>query len=701
MRRLIIAEKPMLADDIAKALIPNTNKAGGYYISDDYVIIPAFGHLMRLKDAHEYDEKYAKWNLADLPIYFEKWEAVSSDEDSKKARLNLIGKYLKEVDEVIHAGDPDDEGQLLIDEILEYFNYQGSVKRVLINDSLTANILKAFDNLEDNSVYYPLGRSAFARQMADKSFGINESRLASLKLNRKGLSIGRVQTPTLALVVNRDKEIETHKERYYYDLSFLLNLENEHQNYMKVPFTFKWNTSEEDKKIYDENVAETLSKEIANASGSVDTVVKNKTTAPPLPFNFSILASDMNKKYGYSIKETLAITQSLRDNHKAITYNRSDSQYLKEEHYQEAETVIGFVFGNIKTEYPVDYTIRSKCFNDSKTSAHHGIIPQAINVDLGRLTDKEKNVYVAVCERYIMQFLPPMEQEVSETIINIDEGVLSCKQSKTIDLGWTEHFKTDTEKEETVPFIASGSYQYQVDSSAVSKKKTSPRKRYTPATLNADMSSIAKYVTEEEMKNILKEKDKDLAGEHGGIGTSATRGDIIENLINKGFLTMEKKNIVSTPLGREFCDLLPPSLKSADTTAKWWLIQQQIKEGNKNPYDLLHSVVDEFNAHKDTSYQNAKLSVNTTEKEVIGKCFFCGADVYESHGSGAKTYYCSKYKDGCKFKLYEKTKRFNDELKITKQKASSLLQGKAVSFKLTSKAGDKYDMKLKLARNGD
>lgn len=272
----------------------------------------------------------------------------------------------------------------------------------------------------------------------------------------------------------------------------------------------------------------------------------------------------MNRLYGYSLKKTLDITQSLRDKHKAITYNRSDSQYLKLEHFNEAQSVTKIVMNNLNKDYPLTFDTMGSCFNDEFAPNHHGIIPQEKTIDINALSVEEANVYKAIAERYLMQFLPPTLAKISTTSFEINQGAFTHKSTIVIDKGWRKYF-TDDEKEKTEneeSFIEVGNYEVSNISSAIEEKETKPLAQYTEGTLVKDMTSVSKYVKDETLKQVLKNKDKDKKGENGSIGTVATRGAIIETLFNRGYITKDGKNIIATPLGKDFYILIPEKNKN-------------------------------------------------------------------------------------------------------------------------------------------
>ena len=699
---LIIAEKPELGRDIARALIGNDYKEKESVIqNDEWTIVWAYGHILELVEPSELDEKYNEWKMEDLPIYFNNWKKRPSTEEYKKKRCKQIGDLLKNADMVVHAGDPDDEGQNLVDEILDYFQYDGEVKRVYLNDNLPENIQKEFKNFLSNQEARRNGNVAYGRQMADKAFGINHSRLANLKLNTKGLSMGRVQIPTLGLVVNRDQAIANHIKQKYYELQVILDEKDSTNAKIAFDFVPDKDLCDDGNHILNKDVFVSVINHFKEKDMTAITATSEKSESVPLPFNQTELASEMNKKYGYSVKKTLDITQNLRDKYHAITYNRTDSRYLKEEHYQMAPNTVQCVLSNISVSYSDDLnlSIHSRAFDNAalKGEAHHAIIPQAIEFDTKKLTEEELNVYKAICERYLMQFLPDYKAKVYKTIINIENGRLVYKQSICVDKGWKQFFQTDSNKviDENIVFD-SGEHHMIYNSHQILEKETKPLKKYTQGSLIKDMSSIAKYVTDPQVKQALLEKDKEKKDEKGSIGTVATRPAIIETLLQRKYIQEDGKNIVSTELGREFYNIIPDELKTADITANWWLIQEKIRNGECDVNAVMQDVIDQFNRVKDDAYQGKHLTIDINKKISYGKCPMCGGDIFK----GKNNWYCSNYKEGCNFSLFKNFKRFNDVITLSDTSVKKLLQGKTIKALLTKKDGGKYKANLKLKING-
>lgn len=705
MSKLVIAEKPMLARDIARAITgKEVSESARLPISGNgYTVCACAGHLLELVEPDSIDPKWGKpWSLDALPVEVHNWPKEPTED--KKSLVEEIAGLLKTCDSVIAAGDPDDEGQLIVDELLDYLGYTGKVERVYVNDNIEKNIVKAFDNLVPNDSCRGAGNAAYARQMADMCFGVNETRLATKRLG--GLfTVGRVQTPTLGLVVMRDNAIEHHVTRKFYELSARGTSD-------AGALTFKFKPGKEllagEKHLFDTDALEALKDKLDGRDLPFETTVSKKQENPPLPYNLTVLLSDMSRRFGFTAAKTQQITQDLRDKYKAITYNRSDSQYLKEEHREQAPAVLSQAMENLGVSWPLDYSLHSKAFNDGNVTAHHGIIPQEAKAPVSKMTTDEAKVYTAICERYAMQFLPPAVYDVSESTADVDGGSLVLTAKRLVDAGFKAVFGNVSDESDGAdsdsenPLVPEGSHTLDGISCAIDEKETTPPKPYTEGTLIADMASIAKYVKDPEIREILKRKDDGKKGEHGGIGTTATRSSIIENLKNRGYLEERKGKVRATDKAKAFYALLPPEIRGADVTARWWLIQQDIADGKADVNALQDSVIEVFNHHRETAYVGA--SIAGAGKAVVGKCPRCGKDVVKT----GSIYACSSIKNekqedgtwkevaGCGFKLFGFcTKKF------TEKQAASLLDGKAVSLRgCKSKAGKTFDCTVVLQKDG-
>ena len=696
--KLIIAEKKELAEAIVAA-IPGDKKYNGNSITvGDYITCWIYGHILTHKEPEEVDPSLKKWTLESLPIYFPKWDKKPLS--NKIELFNTVKELIcsNQVTEIIHAGDADSEGQYLVDEVLEYCSNKKPVKRLMVNDNTLGGVQKAFSKIDDNSKYISLGKSAEARAIADMIVGFSLSRFYSI-INNAKLSIGRVQTPTMALVVNRDNEIKNHIKEKYYNLYLKTNIND-------IDIDLRYSSKE---RIMDKSIYEEFINNVGDKTSNLLITKKENYRATPLPYNLSDLESDAATLFKYSAKKTMDITQSLRDKHKAITYNRSDCRYLSEEHFKEASKLIPIVAQKLKFIATFNFTEKSRCFNDKYVTAHHGIIPTG-DGNFEDFSQEEKNIYKLIAERYFIQFLEKVKVEKTEARTEIGEVIFKKGSTKILEPGYTKYFKVlddedieneeeiESKKEDDLCKILAGEYQIEVGQSNffIEEKETVAKKPYTEATLIKDLNSIAKYVKDPEIRELLKSKDKDKKDVNGSIGTTATIPGILEGLIEKGFLTRKEEKIVSTELAKEYLKILPESLKTPDVTALWWSIQEKIARGEAKVEDLTLSVLEDVKSIINSEHKtiSSEFSRQKQEKEVIGKCPKCGNPIYE----GEKNFYCSGYKTGCDFKLWKKVKVFNQkEVTITKQDAKTLLnKGKILITGLTNKAGKKYKANFKL-----
>lgn len=708
--QLIIAEKPAVAKAIS-AVIPGRDKAGkGFIEKGDYTITWAMGHLLTLKDPEDYDPEYKKWSLDALPLYFPDWGMKPNEQggpsSKSKEQLETIGKLLKKADSVIHAGDPDDEGQYLVDEILRWHKYKGPVYRINTNDTSASALQRALNNLEDNGPLEKIGWAAHARSVADIIVGYNCSRYFTLKNPGTLLTVGRVQTAALGLVVLRDLAIEGHTKQVYYTVSADLSIAD-----AQVKAGYEPNA--EDPNLVDGRILkESYAKEKADwLTGQHLDVVKVSFAEdyehPPLPFNLTELQLYCSRKFGYEPSRVLGITQTLRDQYEAITYNRSDCQYLSEAQYQESGATMAQVIKNISfNPKGMDLTIHSRCFDDSNLTAHTAIIPQNKAVDPSKMTEEERTVYLAICKFYMAQFYPPAKKGRTKLEAPLEDGGrLTATSTALLGPGYRYLFKsdklTDDESNPVLSGIAPGNYPADVLSAAYEAKETKPPARYTKASLGKDMTRIAKYVEDPEVKALLLAKDKGKKGENGSIGTVATRADIIDRLEEHGYLEVSKKKLISTPLGRELYRILPDQLKKPDMTAYWWAIQEDIKQGKVPWTALTESVLDMVKAVIHTEYPSVDMSIipdklkrssSSAPATALGVCPRCGGSVVEFKNS----FSCSNYRSGCKFTIWKKSKMpMMAKTSFTKTDVKKFLAGQGVKkSKLLKKNGDTFSATL-------
>ncbi len=588
---LYIAEKPELARAIAEALGGGAKRKGYYECGQDTVTW-CFGHMLRLYEPEEYDPAYKKWSLDQLPMIFTPWKKKPINKS--KEQLTTIVGLLREATTVVHAGDPDAEGQLLVGEVLQFAQFTGQVKRVLINDNTPAAVKKALADLRDNADFKGLSQAAEARQVCDQHYGFNLTRLYTLAARREGydgvLSVGRVQTPILGLVVRRDRENSGHQMTLYYEVKGVFRAGD--TTFPALYRNKQGDPQDEKGRLTDAVFANTVAAAVDGKPATVKTVeTKDGETPPPLPYNLLKLQTDASRLHGMAPDAVKEITQTLREKHRLITYNRSDSQYLPKIQHADAPEVIAAIADNVPEFEPyfssADPTIKSRAFNSAKVSAHHAIIPTQARADFKKLSLDEKRVYNLIARAYLVQFMPNHAWRRTIVTIAAESHDFSRSARVTLKNGWRDFFESDPEADDAEPDCAlpelTSGQEIHCDSCAPAQKETKPRQLYSMASLLEDLTRVAQYVRDEKLRQSLIEKDKGKAGEHGGIGTPATRDEILKTLFERGFLETRKSGrtaqVVSTKAGQEFYDILPDQAKFPDLTALWHEQQREIEMG--------------------------------------------------------------------------------------------------------------------------
>lgn len=589
--RVFVAEKPSLGKAIAAVLPGPQVRHKTHIISgESNVVVWCAGHILEQYLPEDYDQALKKWSLDSLPIDPDEWRMKVSPRT--KDLYATVKKYARDATLIIHAGDPDREGQLLVDEVLTALKVEAPVKRILINDLNPAAVKEALGKLTKNSQYEGLRDAALGRSRADWLFGLNLTRLYSVIGRNSGydgvLSVGRVQTPVLGLVVRRDKEIESFKSRPFYTLEADIEAS-------EGQFTAKWEPNindlssvDEAGRVIDREWAESVIAAVKGAKGDIITVEKKrKTEPPPLPFSLPELQKCAARGRELSPKKTLAIAQALYEKHKLLTYPRSDCPYLPVDHWGEASEVRDAVAQSLGAQHSMhgltdaaDLIQRGRCWNDAKITAHHAIIPTKKWAPLDRLTEDEKWVYEQVALRYLLQFFPSREYEQTNIELHLKtvDTVEVFKAQGRVELvaGWTEHKSAmpeasdkGEEGDETrsrLPPVTEGE-QVQCTECLLVDKVTSPPKRFNEATLLEAMTGISRFVKNPEIKKTLKETD--------GLGTPATQASIMDTLFQRGYLEKRKKSVFSTGLARALIDALPEPVTLPDMTANW---EQQLAE---------------------------------------------------------------------------------------------------------------------------
>ena len=607
---LVLAEKPSVGRDIARVL-GCKNEKNGYIEGNKYIVTWALGHLVTLADPETYDKKYKSWDMSDLPILPKDLKTVVIKKSAKqfntvKAQLNR-----NDVSEVVIATDAGREGELVARWIIEKAHIKKPIKRLWISSSTDKAIKEGFTKLKDAKEYNNLYYSAIARAEADWIVGINATRALTTKYNAS-LSCGRVQTPTLAMILKREDEIRNFKPKDYYTLAILTEKGG---NYLKL----SWHDKNNSTSTFNKEKIENIKKKVLNKDLKIVDVKKsNKKKYAPSLYDLTELQRDANKMFGYSAKETLSIMQKLYEHHKVLTYPRTDSRYLTDD-------IVDTLKDRIKAVNTSEYSKVSmkllktkikpnKSFVDnSKVTDHHAIIPTEERVFLGDLSDKERKIYDLVVKRFLSVLCPPFEYEQTTIKGSCEGETFTAKGNKIIKLGWRENYTVDDNETYDGIIDINVDEVLKVESVKIENKKTNPPSYLNEATLLTEM-------------------------EKHNLGTVATRADIIEKLFNSFFVEMKNKEIHITSKGRQLLDLAPKDLKSPELTAKWEKTLNDISKGKSKKNEFLN----EMKNYSKTIVKEIKNSENKFKHDNItrNKCPECGKFMLEVNGKRGKMLVC-------------------------------------------------------------
>lgn len=594
--KLYIAEKPSLGRAIAAALPkPQKNHKTHIELANGDVVSWCIGHILAQANPEDYDSSFKKWRMENLPIVPEQWQLKPISQT--RSQLTVLRKLVKQATEIIHAGDPDREGQLLVDEVIDYFNVsktkKSSMKRLLVNDLNLPAVKRALLVLKPNTEFMPLSISALARSRADWLYGINLTRAYTLQGQKNGynsvLSVGRVQTPVLGMVVKREHEIATFISKPFYEVQANIAL---HPN-ETCTFTAKWQPSDSCKPYCDDDGRVLLKKLAENVvdriKGQVAIVNKlncdEKQQPPPLPFNLSQLQISAAKQFSMNAKLVLDVCQTLYEKHKLITYPRSDCRYLPKGQLKQADSIIKTLSKSSlpcnKGAQGANKHLISKAWNDKKITAHHAIIPTEKSPDNINLNTFEKNVYLLITRQYLIQFYPAYIYQQTKVDLLIAGGHFHSQAKIEKQQGWKKLFpqnnkakqssNTKGDNEQVLPPLKKGQTLCCLYGQVV-EKNTVPPQSFTDATLLAAMTGIARYVTDPTIKKVLKDTD--------GLGTDATRAGIIDLLFKRGFLKRLGKAVTATEVGVALIKALPEQATLPDMTAQWESTLTAISEKN-------------------------------------------------------------------------------------------------------------------------
>ncbi len=697
---LIIAEKAVLAKQIITAIgekpsWPNKQTT----LCGNYLIVSLSGHVIEHLEPSEVDPTYKAWNLESLPIYFNPWpKKVKEDKQDTVANIKALiknGYKNYPIEAVINAGDMDDEGQLLVDEVLEHIGYTGKVLRLNTADTTPKALLHSLNHLGKNQK--EIGDSAEARSISDMVFGYSLSRYYSIKTQTKQ-AVGRVKCPTLGLVYERDKQIDAFKETVFYTV-FFNAVNNKGAAKVKVVLPDDDELLDENGYLTDMNKAIELGQYLTNRVYKGHIEAKEITERPPLPFNLASLQLECEKKYGYSPSQVMEITQKLRDQYNAISYNRSECEYLPDDMFPERFNLARRIAANLKERMPehlkgfkASTKYRSACFDSSKIQLHFAIVPQDVSVNVATLPEELANVYTEIANRFLMQIAGDCKGQKKSLTIELEKGRKAVSNALMYsDLAWKAlaPSRKISEEEKNEICFTNKVDEYALQDGHMTQSKTKPPVRYTQASLIKDMTRISRFVKDEEIKALLLAKDEGKTGDKGSIGTSATRDKIVKELVDMGYLEQKGKSIQTTEMARRFYVMLPDQAKSVDVTARWYAIQSHIAEGAAPMTELPAKVLEDVKTIMELSDKDENLSLKKTNTNEFCKCS-CGGTVNRY----AKIYKCSH----CQNMLY-----INDNFlkangsHMTDSIAKNLFESGQSKVKLVSKrTGNKYEALLKV-----
>jgi DNA topoisomerase-3 len=640
--RVFLCEKPSQGKDIARVLGARQH-GDGCYSGPDIVVTWCIGHLIEAAPPETYGEQYKRWSIEQLPIIPEQWK--SAVKASTATQFKIVKQWVGKASDLVIATDADREGEMIAREILELCGYRGPVQRLWLSALNDASIRKALARLKPGNETLPLYFSALARSRADWLTGMNLSRLFTVLGRNAGysgvLSVGRVQTPTLRLVVERDREIARFVSVPYWNIDIKLSCDAQF-------FTTGWvapkSCADDAGRCLQQPVAQQAAESIRMAREatvlSVDT--ERLREGPPLPFDLSTLQEVCSRRFGLDVQETLDIAQSLYETHKATTYPRSDSGYLPESMLTEAPTVLDSLLKSDSGLGPLiaslDRSLRSRAWNDSKITAHHGIIPTQEPTNLAAMSEKERAVYSLIRAHYLAQFLPDHEYDKTTVMLSAGGQSLRASGKQIVATGWKRALddgETDEEtRGQTLPKLAEGT-RCHIEQVELKALKTPPPKPFTQGELVKAMKDVARFVSDPRLKQKLKETT--------GIGTEATRANIISGLLGRGYLVKQGRAICASEAAFTLIDAVPAAIADPGTTALWEQALDMIEAG-KLTLDVFVHQQSTWITRLIQQYGNTTLSIKTPQGPV---CPLCGAATRQRMSKTGAFWSCNRYPD-CK-----------------------------------------------------
>ena len=642
--RIFLCEKPSQGRDIAKVL-GASRRGDGCLIGRETTVTWCIGHLLETAPPEAYGDQYKTWSLAHLPIIPAQWRVEVKPKTV--AQFKIIKHLLSEATTVIIATDADREGEMIARELLELCNYRGSVERLWLSALNEASIRKALSSLKSSQETFPLYHSALARSRADWLIGMNLSRLFTLLGRRAGydgvLSVGRVQTPTLRFVVERDRAIASFVSVPYWVVDV-------HLSSMGQPFIASWIPPSSGRDEAGRCLQQALASQTLQAISSSKTATvgllqtEHLREAPPLPFDLSTLQEVCSRKLGLGAQETLNIAQALYETHKATSYPRSDCRYLPESMFNEVAAVFDALLRMDPALSPalasVDQSLRSRAWNDAKITAHHAIIPTTEPANLGRMSEQERQVYELIRSHYLAQFLPHHEFDRTEVELECGAERLTAVGKQILVQGWKGLLSDSAEddepsqKSQVLPVLQQG-MQCEVDDVELKSMRTAAPKPLTEGDLIKAMKNVAKLVNDPRLKQKLRDTT--------GIGTEATRAGIIKGLIDRGYLLKKKRALTASAAAHTLIEAVPAAVADPSMTAIWEQALDEIEAGRLT--------LDAFvakQAHWITQLiANCGALTLSVPVEAGPACPNCNASMLRRKGKSGPFWSCSQYPD-CK-----------------------------------------------------
>jgi len=652
--QLYICEKPSQARDISRVLGVR-QQGDGCLIGQNCIVTWCFGHLLEMASPDQYDASLKRWSLETLPIIPECWQLVVKKEARKQ--FKVIQQLLKQASSVVVATDADREGETIAREILDQCRWHGPIQRLWLSALDDKSIRKALSNILPGQQTEPLYFTGLGRARADWLVGMNLTRAYTLIGRQQGhdgvLSVGRVQTPTLNLVVQRDLEIEAFKPSPYYVLTAEFEVANGRFHAKWLPPETVTNT---EGRCTNQQAAINVAQRIDKQVGTIVTATTELKLEPaPLPFDLSSLQQEASKRWGMSAQAVLDTAQALYETHKALTYPRTDCPYLPMSQHGEAQQIVRSM---IQSDMSYQNLVKgintglvSKAWNDKKITAHHAIIPTTSPTDTGRMNEQERKLYDLVCRRYLAQFFPFHEYEQTTITISVCNESFRATGKTEKTAGWrvvhpspSEADDKDPETKHPLPKVKQGS-NAQVCGTDIKTQQTKPPARFTEGTLIATMKNIGKQIEDPALKKVLRDTS--------GIGTEATRAGIIETLVQRGFIKKQKKHVISTNTGRTLIAILPNEIKDPATTALWEQGLDDIAQGKGELTTFIQGQAQWINTVLRQSISSANADGGSTSFSNTANthpCPSCGKPLRRRKSSNGFFWGCSAYPE-CKTTL--------------------------------------------------